>query len=238
MAPPTAPKDHETNGANSNGNGNGNRSGSGSGADHDHDRDPEDAGDPSGGLGLSLPELEPAPAHIAELVAACGRFVASKYKVALDGTPETLSLVDQYVRDAREAIKERPETLELVAPAVGAYLGEVFRHAFGAEWIAEGSHDTWRLCFTQVFLAFNPLGMAREALTLTDEAGWHAHLELDPAEREIIEQRLASMPEVEEQEYYLPTTRFDVISGVLETLQARAEASGTADVTFTREDYE
>jgi hypothetical protein len=185
-----------------------------------------------------LPELEPAPAHVAELVAACNRFVASKYKVALDGTPETLSLVDQYVRDAREAIKERPETLELVAPAVGAYLGEVFRQAFGAEWIAEGTHDTWRLCFTHVFLAFNPLGMAREALTIADEAGWHAHLELDPAEREIIEQRLAAMPEVDEQEYYLPTTRFDVISGVLETLQARAEASGTADVTFTREDYE
>jgi len=47
--------------------------------------------------------LPPPPPPVAELVAACMRFVASKYKVALDGTPDTLSLVDQYVREARTA---------------------------------------------------------------------------------------------------------------------------------------
>ena len=209
------------------------------------DHEPEDLeghedqeGDPEGGLGLSLPEREPPPAPIAELVAACSRFVASKYQVALDGTPDTLSLVDQYVRDAREAVKERPETLELVAPAVGGYLGEIFRQSFGAEWRTEGGHDGWRLCFRHVYLAFNPIGMAREALTLTDAEGWHAHLELDPAEREAIEQRLAAMPEVDEEEYYLPSTRFDVISGVVEALRARAEATGTGDITFSAEDYD
>ena len=51
------------------------------------------------------------------------RFVASKYKVALDGTPDTLSLVDQYIREARLAYAQRPESIDLVAPAVGAYLG-------------------------------------------------------------------------------------------------------------------
>ena len=206
--------------------------------DHDHDHDHDEAGDPEGGLGLALPEREPPPAAVAELVAACARFVASKYQVALDGTPDTLSLVDLYVRDAREAVKERPETLELVARAVGVYLGEVFRHAFGAEWRTGGAHDAWRLCFRHVYLAFNPIGMAREALTLADAEGWHAHLELDPAEREAIAERLAAMPEVDEEEYYLPSTRFDVISGVVETLRARAEASGTGEVTFSAEDYD
>ncbi len=201
---------------------------------HDHD----EAGDPEGGMGLTLPALEPPPAAVAELVAACMRFVASKYQVPLDGTQDTLSLVDQYVRDARDAITERPETLELVAPAIGAYLGEVFRQTFGAEWGTEGPHAEWRLYFTTVYLAFNPIGMAREALTRADAAGWHAHLELDPGDRELIEQRLAAMPEVDEDEYYLPTTRFDVISGVVETLRARGEASGTGDVTFTPDDYD
>ncbi len=232
MAPSDPPDPKKTAGNGSNG-----TNGADHDAHHDHDHD-EGAGDPEGGLGLALPEREPPPANVAELVAACMRFVASKYQVPLDGTPETLSLVDQYVRDARDAIKERPETLELVAPAIGAYLGEVFRHAFGAEWAAEGEHDAWRLYFTNVYLAFNPIGMAREALTLADAEGWHAHLELDPVEREMIEERLAAMPEVEEQEYYLPTTRFDVIAGVVETLRARAEASGTGDITFSREDYE
>lgn len=185
-----------------------------------------------------LPPLPPPPHRVAELCAACMRFVATKYKVPLDGTPETLSLVDQYVRDAREAVRERPESLDIVAPAVGAYLGEVMRQMFRAEWFAEGDYDGWRLYFTNVYLAFNPIGMAREAITMTDQAGWHAHLELDPSEREEIESRLAAMPDVDEEEYYLPTTRLDVVTAVVETLRARAEAAGTGDVTFTKEDYE
>jgi hypothetical protein len=184
-----------------------------------------------------LTPLPPPPDRVAELCAACMRFVASKYKVSLDGTPETLSLIDQYVRDAREAVRERPESLELVAPAIGAYLGEVMRQMFRAEWWAEGDYDGWRLYFTNVYLAFNPIGMAREAITMTDAEGWNAHLTLDPADREEIEARLAAMPDVDEEEYYLPTTRLDVVIGVVETLRARAEAAGLGDVSFTKDDY-
>ena len=182
--------------------------------------------------------LPAPPAQVAELVAACMRFVATKYKVALDGTPDTLSLVDQYIREARTAYAARPESIDLVAPAVGAYLGEVMRQEFAAEWFADGSHESWRLYFKHVFLAFNPVGMAREAITMKEEEGWNAHLTLDPAEREAIEERLAAMPDVDEDEYYLPTTKLDVITVVVETLLARAEAAGTADVTFSREDYD
>lgn len=183
-------------------------------------------------------EQPPTPAAVAELCAACSRFVASKYKVALDGTPETLSLVDQYVRDARDAVRERPESIDLVAPAIGAYLGEVMRDEFGGSWFAEGAHEAWRLYFSNVYLAFNPIGMAREAFTLMDAEGWSAHLTLDPGERELIEQRLAAMPDVDEEEYYLPTTRFDVINAIVDTLRARAEASGLGDVRYTPEDYD
>jgi hypothetical protein len=182
--------------------------------------------------------LPPPPPQVAELIAACMRFVASKYKVALDGTPDTLSLVDQYIREARTAFAARPESIDLVAPAVGAYLGEVMRQEFGAEWFADGSHESWRLYFTSAYLAFNPVGVAREAITMQDEPGWNAHLTLDPGEREAIEERIAIMPDVEEDEYYLPTTRFDVITVVVETLRARAELAGNEDVTFSREDYD
>ena len=183
-------------------------------------------------------ELEVAPPSVVELCAACMRFVASKYKVSLDGTPETLSLVDQYVREARGAFAERPESIDLVAPAVGAYFGEVIRQTFGGEWFADGDHGGWRLYFSNVYLAFNPIGMAREAITMREEAGWHAHLELDPGEREIIEQRLAVIPEVDEEEYYLPTTQLEVLTIVVETLRATAENSGTGEVRFTRADYD
>lgn len=187
--------------------------------------------------------LGPPPGPVAELIAACNRFIASKYKVALDGTPLTLSLLDQYVRDAREAVRERPESIDLVAPAVGAYLGEVMRQTFGATWSLpvdeiNADHDAWRLCFKHVYLAFNPIGLAREALTLTEAEGWNAHLTLDPGEAEEIRQRLSVMPEVDEDEYYLPSTRFDVINIVVDTLRARAEESGSGDVEFEPEDYD
>lgn len=186
--------------------------------------------------------LPPPPAAVAELVAACMRFVASKYKVALDGKPDTLSLLDQYVREARDAVRERPDSLDLVAPAVGAYLGEVLRHWFGADWSLPSEqgadYETWRLCFSHVYLAFNPIGMAREALTMSDAEGWNAHLTLDPGEAQEIEERLAAMPEVDEEEYYLPSTRFDVINAVVDTLRAKNEAAGTGDVRFGVEDYD
>lgn len=189
----------------------------------------------SGDAAVPLP---PPPQPVAELVAACARFVSTKYKIALDGTPDTLSLVDQYVRDARAAVAERPESIDLVAPAIGAYLGEVMRQTFGGEWFAEGGHDAWRLYFTHVYLAFNPLGMAREALSMTEEEGFAAHLVLDPGERELVESRLQAMPEVDPEEYYLPSTRFDVVHGVFDTLRAYAEQNGTGDIRFTREDYD
>jgi len=220
--PPDSPDSPEAHGAN------GANGANGAGFHHESEEaDPEPDQDP-------LPPLPPA---VAELCAACIRFVASKYKVALDGTSDTLSLVDQYIREAREAYKARPESIDLVAPAVGAYLGEVMRQEFGGEWFADGSHEAWRLYFHNVYLAFNPIGMAREAITMEEAAGWHAHLLLDPAERAAIEERLAVMPHVDEDEYYLPTTKFDVITVVVETLIARAEANGTGDVRFTREDY-
>ncbi len=177
------------------------------------------------------------PPEVAELCAACVRFVATRYGVHLDFTPDTLSLVDQWVRDARGELAARPELVPLVEGAAGAYLGEVVRRAFGARWILPREHSDWRLGMSTVYCAFNPLGMAREALMLGDAEGWHAHFELDPAEREDIEARLAALPEVSEDEYYAPSTRFDVVQLVVETLREKLRAAGLADTRFTEDDY-
>jgi hypothetical protein len=202
-----------------------------------HENEPEPAPpDPA-----PAPPLEAPPARVTELAAAAMRFVAAKYKVALDGTPDTMSLVDQYVRDAWPAVKERPESLDLVAPALGAYLGEVMRQSLAqarGHWETDGDLETWRLWFENVYLAFNPIGMAREALLVADADGWNAHLQLDPAEREEIDARLQVIGDVDEEEYYLPTTRLEIVTLVVETLRARAEQAGMADVAFTRDDYE
>jgi hypothetical protein len=205
------------------------------GAAHD---DGEDALDPSADLEPSPdPRDAPPPVAVAELAAACVRFVATKYKVPLDFEQETLSLVDQYVRDARAELVAKPESLDLLSASIGAYLGETLRRAFGATWFCEGDYDGWRLDFTFVYLTFNPIGMAREALMLGEAEGWHAHLETDPGEREVLEHRLASLGETDEDEYYAPTTRFDVVEIAVEALRAKMIDDGNGDVTFGEDDY-
>jgi hypothetical protein len=194
----------------------------------------------------TIQELDPAPEPDAvadpppavnELAVACVRYVSARYGIRLDYMPETLSLLDQWVRDARDELKERPELGELVQSSAGAYLGEVVRRTFGANWITEGANAGWRLCMSTVFCAFNPVGLVREALLLGEAEGWHAHFELDPGEKELIVARLAALPEVSEDEYYAPSTRFDVVNLVVDALRERMRGSGLADVRFSVEDY-
>jgi hypothetical protein len=163
---------------------------------------------------------EPPPIAVAELAASCTRFVFAKYKVPLDFTPDTLSVLDHYIKEARADLKARPEGQALIEAAAGAYFGEVVRGAFASTWRVDESHSEWRLLMSEVYLAFNPLGMAREALTLAGAPGWHAHLEMHVAEQGQVARRLASLPEVDDEEYYALTTRFDVIELAVEALRA------------------
>ncbi len=181
--------------------------------------------------------LGPPPANIADLVAACVRFVATRYGVPLDGTQDTLSLVDHYVRDARAEVAQNDQALLLVQGAIGGYVGEVMRQAFRGEWYTEGDPNGWRLDMGTAFLTFNPIGMAREALTLEPAEGWHAHLELEAEDREELERRLAMLGEVDEEEYYAPTTRYEVLEIAIDVLRARMIERGLGDVRFTSEDY-
>jgi hypothetical protein len=182
-------------------------------------------------------DLFPAPARILELAAACVRFVHGKYGVPLDFTSETLSLVDQYVRDARKEILLLPSSAELISLSIGAYLGEVLRGAFGGEWEAEGDPSTYRLCFSNVYLWTNPIGMGREALTTQMEDGWNAHLSTRGEDRIELEARLKSLPEVDEDEFYLPTTRYDSVHIAFEGLRARAVARGESEKRYRAADY-
>jgi hypothetical protein len=195
----------------------------------------------SAGAGGAGAEDEPdggMPPAIADLVAACVRFVATRYRVPLDFSSDTLSLVDQYVRDSRGEIAVRPESLELLSATIGAYLGEVVRREQGGYWRTDGDPSSWRVLLSRVFLAFNPIGMAREALTLSDAEGFGAYLQLDEAEREDVEARLAVLPEIDEADFYLPTTRFEVVQIACAALRAKMEASGLGAVRFTPDDYE
>jgi hypothetical protein len=212
--------------------------------DEDDEGDGGDEGPEPADDGQELADIEepvsvgPPPAQVSDLAAACVRFVAARYGATLDFAPDTLSFVDQWLRDARAEVARRPEATELVQSAAGAYLGEVIRRTFGGEWVADGPLSDWRLCLSSVFCAFNPIGMAREALSLEPADGWHAHFNLDPGERDAIAQRLEALPEVSSEDYYAPTTRFDVVEILVHALRADMQARGLADVHFAAADYE
>ena len=132
------------------------------------------------------------------------------------------------MRDAREEVGRSRRACPCCQAAIGAYFGEVVRREFDAEWFCEGDHDGWRLDFVHVYLTFNPLGMAREALTLEEAEGWHAHLEMDEAEREEVERRLSRLPEVEDEEFHAPTTRFEVLEIAVDALRGKWWSRGSA----------
>ena len=74
-----------------------------------------------------------APLPIQDLANACVRFVERSVGIALDYTPETLPILDHYLRGVRAT--SRDEITNLVAPAAGAYFGEVVRRQLGpAQW--------------------------------------------------------------------------------------------------------
>ncbi len=189
---------------------------------------------------LDFESLEPvseAPEEVRELAAACVRFVTARYGVPIHFEPETLSLVDQYVTDSRAEVLVRPEAAEVLQAVIGAYLGEVMRRHFSGTWFCLGEHSGWRVNFRHVYLTTNPIGMVREALLREPQEGWHAHLQTDPQDRAFLTERLAALPEVPEDEYYAPTTRYDVVSIAHDALHGRMGATARGHLVFDDGDY-
>lgn len=157
-----------------------------------------------------------------------------------DYSPETLPVVDRYIELSRDAVKERPELEPLIIRAVGAYLGEVIRQHIGGFWCRSGPDITrWLIGSELVFMAVNPAGMAAEALACSDEhAGPSSSLKLAPGDQALVEERLAALPPVDESEYYLLSTRFEVTTLAFETLRQSALRSKTEATRYEPEDYE
>jgi hypothetical protein len=173
------------------------------------------------------------PEAVLELCAACVRFVTTAVGVPPDFEPETLPLVDHYLREARIAVRQRPETLSLVANSTGVYLGEVVRRCHPSWWRLEGDDPlAWRLEFRDVYLSFAPVQVVMAALVrpgsppaqrasddVIDDAP-EPGMELAPEDREAVFQRLEDLPPVSEEDYYALSTRVEVIDIAVAAIQS------------------
>lgn len=176
-------------------------------------------------------------ASIDELSRACTEYVRRAVGIELDGTPDTLPILDHYLSNLGEADRT-DEILGLVVLAAGAYFGEVVRRTLGhGRWhLEEGDPSGHRLELEHVFLFFNPMGMAREAIAGAEQPGWMAHLEVLPRDRPLLEQSLSRMGDVREDDYYRLAVRFEVIEQVVSALEGASvsrDAQGELFELFT-----
>jgi hypothetical protein len=184
--------------------------------------------------------LEGCPEELRILAAGCVDFVRQALGFELDMHPDTLSVVDHYLTAARLSVIERPELSPLITQAVGAYFGELVRREYGGYWHVSGpdSHD-WRVCLSNVFLVFNPAGVAYEALTAgRTDGGPSAALQFAPGESDAMRARLAAVPPVAEEEFFSLCTRWEVLEIAHETLRNLMQAGGVEETVYELDDYE
>jgi hypothetical protein len=180
-----------------------------------------------------------APDLVLELAASAFRMVKHSLKLDLDFAPETLPLLDHHLHSARTESKKSEDLRQLVATSAGGYFGEVVRRHFpGARWHVEANDfGAWRIELGHVFLHFNPIAMAEEALASGEVSGWSGHLEVLPQDRGLLEQALSRMGEIDEADYYTLAVRLEVIEQVVAALEAAQVARGEVQRRFGPEIY-
>lgn len=176
-----------------------------------------------------------SPGSIDDLARACVAYVKRNVGVELDGTPDTLPILDHYLHTLTEEAGDdgvKEEVIDLVVRSAGAYFGEVVRNTLGrGRWHLDPDGDPtgFRFELEHVFLFFNPLGMVREAIASAEQPGWLAHLEVLPRDRPLLDQSLERMGDVREDDYYRLAIRFEVIEQVVSALEGASisrEAQG------------
>lgn len=179
------------------------------------------------------------PDPIPEYVNACLEYVRRAVGFELDFTAETLPVLDHYLTTVRETLTERPELAELVGRAAGAYFGEVVRTVVPGFWRLPSAniHD-WQLCSRVAFLWVNPVGIAYDALYASSEHdGPRSLLRCAPEDRPFLERRLETLPPLPEDQYFLFTTRLEVLEVANEALHARLEEQGYGETELSEDDY-
>jgi hypothetical protein len=166
-----------------------------------------------------MPTLDDVDVFFASALA----YVRRALNVELDGSEESLAFVDHYIATAR-ASQLKDELLALVAPALGAYLGQVAIKKFGGRWVLESENPAeWRVELEPGPLYFWPVGMAAEALREDEVEGYEASFASAPELMGDLLEQLSRVPPVEQDYYYSLTGRLETLTHAAEILAALAE---------------
>jgi len=153
---------------------------------------------------------------IQPFVAAARDYVKRAIGADLDGSDTSLAFVDHYIKQSGTL---SDAVLALVAPAIGAYFGEVAIAHLGGRWIiASDEPAAWRVELARASLHFSPVGMAACALRGADLEGFDGNFHADPRFADALEEALASAPPIDEEYYYSLTGRLETLEQVQQLL--------------------
>jgi hypothetical protein len=170
------------------------------------------------------PRDHDAPPPIPEYARTCARYVQTAVGAPLDFQPETLPLLDHYLRTARNEAAKKPEAMPLLAAVAGAYFGEVLRAVFDCRWVvADQDADDWTLEFGDLPIRVFPVAIAREALSGQADSELKT-IVIEGVDRDAVAERLERLPQVCEEDYIAPSTRLEVIEIAVEVIRARRNA--------------
>jgi hypothetical protein len=190
---------------------------------------------------MNVPSADPnGPSEIQELAVNCVQYVQAALGVELDGTSDTLPVLDHYIISARAELVERPELESLVVRSAGAYFGIVLATDFDGFWrIPSPDIYDWLLCLHPVYMAVNPIGIAFDALKgHSQHPGPSSQLLLGREERAVVSPRLEALPPIAEDDYFRLSTRYDAFEVAYAALRERMVDEGQSDILFQPEDYD
>jgi len=159
------------------------------------------------------------PAPVQTFIDAARSYVKRAVGTELDDSEESLAYVDHYINQTAKKEALKPDVLALVAPALGAYLGQVAIARFGGSWHADSADPAqWRVELSPAPLWFYPVGMAAEALRGEEVDGYDASFATRDDLMGPLLEALESAPPVDEAYYYSLTGRLETLAHALDIL--------------------
>jgi hypothetical protein len=163
------------------------------------------------------------PPEILPFLDAAYRYVKRALDVELDGSEASLAYLDHYVTHTarKEASDARlgAEVMALLAPAIGAYFGEVAIARLGGRWIIDGADPAgWRVQLAPAPVTLFPVGMAAEALIGGPVEGYDGSFSTEAHLMAPLAEALERAPPVDEDYYYSLTGRLETLEQVVDLL--------------------
>lgn len=153
-----------------------------------------------------------ALASVHDAALGCVEYVKKSLGIELDFTPDTLPILDHYLREAGANVASQAETTHLLATVAGCYFGEVICRLFPVAWdVSEADAENWCIHTNDDQIIIFPVQMALVAMQGPSAEADLSPLCLHDPLRSQLAERLSMLPDVDEQQYVALSTRIEVL---------------------------